>query len=191
MDPLDLIQVIEAAAAATGVPYAICGSMASTAFGEPRLTNDVDILAAIRPDQVAAFCARFPDGDWYVSLAAAKQAVAQRFQFNIIHPASGLKIDVIIPADSEFDREQMSRRLRVATGSGDAWFTTPEDVILKKLEYHRLGGSDKHLRDIAGILKVRGEKLDRAYIGSWAARLGVARIWEKVQEREKEAGTPG
>lgn len=180
MDPLDLIMAIEAVAQATGVPYAVCGSMASTAFGEPRMTNDVDILAAIRPDQVAAFCALFPDEDWYVSLAAAKQAVAQRFQFNIIHPASGLKIDVILTSDSEFDREQMRRRLRVSTSSGEAWFVSPEDVILKKLEYHRIGGSEKHLRDIDGILKVRGDELDRGYIAAWAARLGVADLWTKL-----------
>jgi hypothetical protein len=62
-------------------------------------------------------------------------------------------------------------------------FSSPEDVILKKLEFYREGGSEKHLRDIAGVLKVQGDKIDRRYIAGWASRLGVADIWEEIFRR--------
>jgi hypothetical protein len=63
----------------------------------------------------------------------------------------------------------------------DAVFASPEDVILKKLEYHREGGSDKHLRDIAGVLKISGDPLDLAYLDDWSSRLGLADLWAKVR----------
>jgi len=66
-----------------------------------------------------------------------------------------------------------------------AGFASPEDVILKKMEYYKEGGSEKHLRDITGILKISGEKIDRPYIVSWAERMGVIEIWEAILRRLK------
>ena len=65
-------------------------------------------------------------------------------------------------------------------------FASPEGVILKKLEYYREGGSDKHLRDIAGILRISGDQVDFAYIGDWATRLDLAEIWAKVRKTATE-----
>ncbi|MEI6326334.1 MAG: hypothetical protein WCO91_12845, partial [Gemmataceae bacterium] len=67
------------------------------------------------------------------------------------------------------------------------FFASPEDVILKKLQYYQLGGSEKHLRDIASMLLIRGEAIDRAYIVEWAAKLGVTSEWELVRQRVDEA----
>lgn len=91
----------------------------------------------------------------------------------------------MIPSESAFDESQLKRRTRVhaAELNVDAYFASQEDVILKKLEFYREGGSEKHLRDIAGILKVRGEMVDRAYIESWAEQLGVAEGWKLVKDR--------
>ena len=85
------------------IAYRVTGSMATIAYGEPRFTNDIDIVVQMKPHQVAALCAAFPQPEYYVSRDAAEQAVRQRFQFNILHPASGLKVDVIIAADSAFE----------------------------------------------------------------------------------------
>lgn len=107
----------------------------------------------------------------------------------MIHPASGLKVDFILLRDTAFDKSRMRRGVRLRPGPDyEATFASPEDVILKKLEYYRGGESDKHLRDITGVLKVRGDRLDRAYIASWAARLGVDDIWQAVLERVENAG---
>ena len=124
----------------------------------------------------------FPHTDFYVSEPAVREAVASFGKFNIIHPESGLKVDVVIAKSSEFDRTRLRRRIRAHPGGTDfeAYFASPEDVILKKMEYYCEGGSDKHLRDIAGILKIRGPEIDRSYISAWAQRIGVSEIWELI-----------
>ena len=75
------------------IPYLITGSMASMAYGEPRFTNDIDIVADVRLDQVEAMKACFPEDDFYLETESMKKAIVRRQQFNIIHPSSGLKID--------------------------------------------------------------------------------------------------
>jgi hypothetical protein len=166
------------------IPYLVTGSMATIAYGEPRFTNDIDVVVALSLDQVDAFCAAFPETEYYCSREAVVLAIKQRFQFNIIHFESGLKIDVIIPDDSEFNRSRLARGVRLSGGADfQAWFTSPEDVIIKKLEFYREGGSEKHLRDIAGVLKVLAERVDRGYITTWAVRLGLEDLWRDVIQR--------
>lgn len=181
MGPSELLRRLAGTLERLGIPYLVTGSMATIAYGEPRFTNDIDVVVALRPEQVDAFCAAFPAPEFYCPRETVAQAVRDRFPFNILHPESGLKIDVLIPTDSEFDRARLSRGVRVQGGPDfAAWFASPEDVIVKKLQYFQEGGSEKHLRDIAGVLKVRGERLDRAYIAAWADRLGLKAEWEMV-----------
>lgn len=115
--------------------------MASMDYGEPRLTIDIDIVADLKIEHVARECAAFATPECYVSEAAVRDAIFRRFQFNIIHPASGLKVDVFIPKDTEFVRieAQGIQRIRIE-GEYDAWFGSPEDVLLNKLIYFQLGG---------------------------------------------------
>ena len=126
-------------------------------------------------------CARFPIDEFYVSEDAARAATSHGGQFNVIHPESGLKVDLIVAKSDPLDAARLNRatRLPVADG-GDAMFSTPEDLILKKMDFYREGGSEKHLRDIASILKVSGERVDMGYIADWAARLGLGDIWEAI-----------
>ncbi|MCI0379640.1 MAG: hypothetical protein L0215_18690 [Gemmataceae bacterium] len=167
-----------------GIPYRVTGSMATIAYGEPRFTNDIDVVVRLQLEQVNALCAAFPQPEFYLSKEAAGQAVRGRHQFNILHPESGLKIDVIIASDSAFDDSRFSRGQRLKTAAEQhAWFASPEDVILKKLIYFREGGSEKHLRDIAGVLKVQGEKLDRDYIALWVGQLNVETEWHQALAR--------
>ena len=148
-----------------GLRYLVTGSVATIYYGEPRFTNDIDIVVELPANRVDDLCAAFPAGEFYVSAEAARQAVERHSQFNVIHPASGLKVDLMV-------------------ASGDA---SPEDVILKTLEYYREGGSEKHLRDIAGVLKISGEQVDRAYIADWAKRLGLLDLWKELLTRVAEA----
>src|SRR6185437_3147878 len=182
VEPTDLLRQVSSAFERLGTEYAVVGSMASSYYGEPRLTNDVDVIAVLRLDHVTQLLEAFPATDFYVRESAVRQAVANLGQFNIIHPDSGLKVDVVIAKPSEFDRTRLNRRIRVQPGGTDVdvYFASPEDVILKKMEYYREGGSDKHLRDIAGMLKIRGDKIDRSYIEMWAPKLGVDEIWDLI-----------
>lgn len=171
------------------IPYFITGSVASIALGEPRYTNDIDIVADIPLSKVPSIIAAFPEPDFYVSGSAVREAVAKRFQFNIIHIKSGLKVDVMIPADDAFDRLRMSRRIPLNIDQETVgWFSSAEDVILKKLVFFQLGGSEKHLRDISGILLVQGKRIDQRYLVHWAEKLGVteelALVRRKLAERQ-------
>ena len=94
---------------------------------------------------------------------------------------------MIVPAPSEFNRARFARARRVQAGDGwDASFSSPEDAILKKMEFFREGGSDKHLRDITGALKTSGSEIDRAYIDRWATTLGLTGIWQAILDRLRE-----
>ena len=187
MEQSELLRYLVATLERLGVSYLVTGSVATIFYGEPRLTNDIDVVIALPADRIAEFCRAFPAPEYYLSEDDARAAVGQCGQFNIIHPASGLKVDVLIPQDSAFDRTRFARRTRVKPAADyEASFASPEDVIIRKMEYHREGGSEKHLRDIAGVLKVSGDTLDRAYIGDWASRLGVGEVWESVLQRVQE-----
>lgn len=184
MEPSELLRYLVRTLEELGSPYLVTGSTATIVYGEPRFTNDIDVVVDLRLDQVPALCAAFPSPEFYLSRNAAETAVRRRQQFNIIHPSSGLKIDFIVAADSPFDRCRLQRRRRLIAGPDfEVCFGSPEDVIIKKMEYYREGGSDKHLRDIAGVLKVQGERVDRAYIADWATRLGLLEIWQAVVEK--------
>jgi hypothetical protein len=190
LQPHELMQRMADFCESEGIAYRVVGSMASMAYGEPRFTNDVDIAIELTMDKLAMLCEAFPTPEYYLSASAAREAVERRVQFNILHPASGLKVAVIVPPDTEFARSEAGRVKRISSaGEYSAWFASPEDVLLKKLVYYRASGgvSDKHLRDIAGMMKLQGEKLDRLYIGEWAAKLDVAAEWDTVRQRVDEA----
>ena len=171
-----------------GLPYAVVGSYASSAWGEPRYTHDIDIVLDLPMGRVQELCTGFPPPEWYVSETAAREAVSRRRQFNIIHTSSGNKIDVMVPRSDEWSREQLQRRQKVALlPDREGYAAHPEDVIIGKLRYFHEGGSDKHLRDIAGILQVSGELVDRASVRRWAEKLGVTEAWDAVLSRLDQA----
>jgi hypothetical protein len=188
MEPFELLHKMVAVLEGLSVPYLVTGSVAAMAYGEPRLTNDVDIVAALGEKHVPGLLTAFPADEFYIDADMIREAIRSHGQFNIIHPASGLKVDVMIRSDSAFDASRFSRVRRIHPAETfEASFASPEDVIIKKMEYYREGGSEKHLRDITGILKVSGMSVDRNYITDWARRLGLTEIWEAVQNRLRES----
>jgi hypothetical protein len=184
MEQSELLRHAVTALERLGVRYLVTGSVATIFYGEPRLTNDIDIVVDLSASQTPALCRAFPAPEFYLDEEAVRSAVEQRGPFNIIHPASGLKIDMLIPADVPFNRSRFARARRVKpAGDYEAAFASPEDVIIKKMEYYRDGGCEKHLRDIAGVLRISGKGLDRDYIAEWASSLGLASIWKSIRER--------
>lgn len=184
MEQAEVVRFALDALEALNIDYAIVGSFASIAYGEPRLTRDIDILVALAPRHVVDLCRLFPGPEWYVSEQAAREAVRLRRPFNAIHTLSGNKIDFIVARDDDWGRLQMMRRKRVALLTGRLGYAAhPEDVILGKLVYYKEGGSDKHLRDIAGILAISGEQVDRPRVREWSEKLGVVEIWDALVRR--------
>ncbi len=181
MEQSELLRFMVSVLERLGLRYFVTGSTASIFFGEPRFTNDIDIVVDLSMRRVAEFCAEFPEGDFYLSEEAVRRAVNRHGVFNILHPASGLKVDVMVPEDTMFNRSRFARMKRVRPESDfEACFASAEDVIVKKMEFFREGGSEKHLRDITGILKISGDDLDRDYIEGWADNMGLETIWRTL-----------
>ena len=183
MDLFELLQKIIGVFENLSISYLVTGSVASMDYGEPRLTNDIDIVADIGLSHIPGLLAAFPKEDYYIDEEMIKEAIYRIGQFNIIHPASGLKIDIIIKQDTPFDQSRFERTRGIYPGNYSAVFASPEDVIIKKMEYYKLGGSEKHLRDITGIIKISEESLDKEYIAQWAIQSDLKDIWNMILQR--------
>ena len=159
----------------------VVGSLGSIAYGEHRSTHDIDILLDMQPRQVADFVSAFPVPEYYISEDAIGHAIQNRFQFNVLHNETGLKIDFIFPRDDEWGRSQLNRREQIPMLPGRLVNAgSREDIILGKLIYYAEGQSDKHLRDIKGILSVSGDLVNRKEIERWAEKLNVLDIWNMI-----------
>jgi hypothetical protein len=179
----ELLRYLVEALEGVGLEYMVGGSHAAMYYGEPRLTRDIDVIVNLDLERLAGLLRRFPASEFYVDPVAARVAVETSGQFNIIHPNSGLKIDVYVNPDTPYDQARLARRQKLPIMPGvDAHFARPEDVILYKLIYAREGG-DLHLRDVIGIIRVSGPELNERYIIEWADRLGVRAAWEQVRRQ--------
>ncbi|HEX4592192.1 MAG TPA: hypothetical protein VH120_19820 [Gemmataceae bacterium] len=168
-----------------GIVCAVGGSIASSLHGIPRYTEDADLTAAPFPGREETLTRQFGP-DFYVSTEAVRQAVRDRSSFNIIHPASGLKIDVFIHKIRPFDQNLLARRITrtdLDPSGQPIAVLSAEDVLLLKLERFRLGGetSDRQWGDILGVLRVQGGRLDEAYLDRWAAELNVPDLLAKAR----------
>lgn len=184
MELSELLRFVAGTLDTLGIRYFVTGSTATVFFGEPRFTNDIDIVIDLPPGKISAFCAAFPSEDFYLSEESARKAVARRGQFNVIHPRSGLKVDFIVSGDTPLDRSRFLRVRRLSPGPDfQVSFSSPEDVILKKMEFFQEGHSEKHLRDIAGVIKISGDQIDRSYLEEWVAKLDLEDVWLQVLGR--------
>lgn len=181
-----MIKVIEE----LNIPYMITGSVASILYGEPRFTNDIDIVIALKRTDVKPLIDSFPSSEFYIlHEEAILEEIKRKGQFNIIHIPTAVKMDCIILKDTEFDLEQFKRRARVPFVNGSEAFTSsPESVILNKMLFYKEGKSEKHIGDITGILNISGDIVNRDYIKKWSDELGIRDIWEMILERIKGYG---
>lgn len=160
------------------VRYLIGGSLASTLHGMVRTTQDSDIVADLRPEHKEVFVRDLTE-EFYIDKELIAEAIAQRSSFNIIHRESFFKVDVFVPKSRPFVEEQLSRAQRQILSvepPAEAMVATPEDTILSKLEWYRIGGevSERQWRDVLGILEVQGGNLDLNYLRRWAKELKVS-----------------
>lgn len=167
-----------------GIPYLIGGSLASTLYGMVRTTQDSDIVAEMRLEHLQPFVLALQD-EFYMDEEMIAEAIQRKSSFNIIHRETMFKVDVFIPRPRPFLQSQLARAQRQTftfdTEVG-AKFASPEDTILSKLEWYRMGGevSDRQWRDVLGVLKTRAGDLDLAYLRKWASELKVSDLLERA-----------
>jgi hypothetical protein len=175
VDPFAVAWTVSQALAQLGVVHTIGGSLAASLAGEPRSTIDIDVVAALEEFHVDPLVAAL-SRDFYIDPTGLKRALRERSSTNLIHHATQLKVDLFIAGGTALDTQQLARRRTVDVGNGRILpFHPPEDVLLQKLRWYQMGGrsSDRQWRDIQGIIRVQGQRLDRAYLREYAPALGV------------------
>jgi hypothetical protein len=164
-----------------GIPYMLTGSLASSFHGEPRTTRDVDLVIDPTPQALTAFVGRLPASEFYVDADAARVALQERSQFNIVEVETGWKVDFVVRKDRPFSVEEFERRMSAELLGHRAFIATAEDTIIAKLEWAMAGESERQMRDVASILAVSGESLDFSYLERWTRQLGLTTVWEQVR----------
>ncbi len=166
-----------------GVRYVISGSVAAIFYGEPRYTQDLDIVAFLNDSDISKLPTVFPPTDFYVPPAeviVAEVAREHHAHFNIIHMDTSFKMDVYPTGRDELNGWAFRNKRRIEFEGETLVLAPPEYVIVRKLEYFREGGSEKHLRDIRGILKVSGQILRPEDLNFWIQRQSVEAQWKLV-----------
>lgn len=174
----DVFRRITAALEKADIGYMVTGSFASAHYGSPRSTQDIDLVIEATAEQLRALVGALPKNEYYVELDVALRAYQNRSLFNGIDLATGWKIDFIIRKSRPFSMEEFRRRQQVRLHGVDLYVATAEDTIISKLEWAKLGQSQRQIQDAAAILRVQWDTLDRTYLLNWVNELGLKSQWD-------------
>ncbi|MBN1587417.1 MAG: hypothetical protein JW937_08365 [Candidatus Omnitrophica bacterium] len=163
------------------LPYMITGSVAAMLYGEPRFTNDLDLVLELKKADVDKLIQGFPADAFYLppeEVLIIEQKRRIRGHFNIIHHDSMYKADVYLAGEDPLHRWAMAKRRQSDFAGGDVWLAPPEYVIVRKLQFFKEGKSEKHIRDIQAMMESLEDQLDRNLVREKAQDLGVVEEWE-------------
>lgn len=189
----DFVKLILDSLGAAGVEYLIGGAIAAWAWGEPRATQDVDVIVNLPVDAINPLSKALQDrGVLVPSEIILDTLIEDRSDLPIhaIHGTSGFKADIyLLRPEDDLRKSALQRRQLINFGPplGEIYIHSPEDLILYKLIYYDLSQQTKHLRDIGAILHSLGDQLDQAYLGAWIERLGLSTIWKTILEELNQA----
>lgn len=168
---------------ALSVEYMVTGSAVVVAYGEPRLTNDIDLVLSLTPKDVTGIIDVFPEHEYYCppeEILLTEVGRSARGHFNIIHHETGLKADCYLAGRDAFQAWGLSHRQQLLLADHDVFFAPLEYVIIKKLQFYEEGESEKHLRDIRGLLSVSRELIDQEVLQKHIAAFKLEASWQKI-----------
>jgi hypothetical protein len=188
-DPGEIARILHSVFESLSIPYYITGGVCAIAYGDPRTTRDLDLVVECKPSEIMPMVAQFESEGFYCPPGAVEDIQSGKGRvLSITHMQLVLNADVVLNANTDFDRFKMERRRLEAIGLDESeqfWLASPEDVILAKLLWGRQSQSEKQWRDVLGVLKVQGDSLDFDYLTQWAARLDLVGV---VQQAIAAAG---
>jgi hypothetical protein len=185
--PPDLFERLLRPLHQSGIPYMITGGLAAIIYGDPRLTNDVDLVLQLTPGDAERLAAAFPAERYYVPPIETLREEAGRAahgHFNLLDLETSLRADVYCLGNDALGAWAMARRRSVAIADLTVWVAPIEYVIVLKLRYYREGGSDRHLRDIAAMRRLSGELIDALVLDDWIVRFGLGAEWREALEAD-------
>jgi len=189
--PFETVLLVVRALDAVGAPYFVAGSLASSAYGFPRATNDADLIVDLAEPQVDALVAAL-SSEFVVDAGMALAAIHKRSSFNIIRRSTVEKVDLFVGRELPWQQEEMARRRQVTLTPRDpaevVYFASAEDTVLSKLAWYRLGRevSERQWADVLAILRVQAAELDLAYLERWAAERGVTDLLDRALRESKD-----
>ena len=179
----DLIELFAVPLERLQLRYVITGSVAAMLYGEPRVTNDIDFVISLRLADISRLPDAYPSPEFYLppqNIIAREVTREENGQFNVIHPGSGLKADFYTVRRDKLDSWAFRNARQYTFEKSVIRLAPPEYVILRKLEFYREGGSEKHLRDIRAMLAVSGELINHAELKNWIEQRQLQAEWKKV-----------
>ena len=172
------------------IDYMITGSVASSFYGEPRLTHDIDMVVAIQKSDIKKLTKIFHPPHFYLDEDSILQAIEHKSMFNLIDVQEGDKVDFWILTADPFDQSRFKRRQKEEVLGFNMQVSSPEDIILIKLKWAKLsGGSEKQVTDALRIYEVQAEKLDMGYVEKWIKELGLDLLWKDLKNRASDKET--
>jgi hypothetical protein len=174
-----VVEVLEGA----GVSYALVGSFAAGVYSDARSTHDVDLVVQLTTEGQAALLREFRDPDFHLDEYAIRDAVRRCDMFNMLDETSGDKVDFWLLKTDPYEQQSFRRRRRLAALGMELFVLSPEDVILSKLRWSKIGGSERQVEDAANVYEVQRAVLDMEYLLHWARVLEVEAELKQVEEQ--------
>jgi len=184
----EVLENLRGALEEADVAYMVTGSFASSVHGVPRATQDIDVIIEPTRDQLVALMSKFGEPVYEADQEDALDALRRRSMFSVIDRRGIWKIDFIVRKDRPFSKREFGRRTKIDILGISLYAATAEDILLAKLEWAKLGESERQIRDAAGIISIQGQKLDVDYVERWVAALDIEDQWRSAREQAGNAG---
>lgn len=178
---LSALQPVVNALEKFSIPYYVSGSIASSIYGMPRATMDIDIVADVKLHHISLLRHEL-EKSYYIDEDMIKEAIQNSSSFNLIHLETVIKIDVFIFKDIPYHQNALERKIKDTLEDDDMktefYFSSPEDIIISKLQWYELSGkaSERQWLDVIGVIKVQGDSLDKNYLQVWSKKLGILEL---------------
>ncbi len=185
MSQLELLKKTLTVLDAHNIEYMLVGSFVSSLYGEPRSTQDIDMIVSINQTHISNLVKHFPPPKYYLDGDQIQLAIQHEKMFNLLDTEEGDKIDFYIQKKESYELEKFKRKMKKSFLGMEVFFLSPEDLILSKLVWSKKSGySEKQFHDVKGVVRVQRNNLDYPYLEKKIQELKLEEFWERLKSEE-------